>query len=308
MTTFAEARTSLAAAQALVGDDLWMLIEAVGSPLVDLLAVTTIPPAEAYRACFRLIFAEGPVLKGRRLRATADVERITYLSSLLDHQYFPPILAHRGQALLTRWIPGRPAAASDWTADLVRTCGQLQGSLHRLSLSPAMAALRRRPNDWDRRLHELLADLVAHGVLDTGQAQQAHRLAGLHAPVAASVGLCHTDFCAENMIITQTGHVCIVDNEGISIDACEYDLARTWYRWPMTEHQQRWYAEGYGRHDHLADFAAHFLHWALLAVIESAAFRVRSGAVSARVPLARLRRLLRTRGGAETFPYLLGRA
>ena len=307
-TPRAEARASSTTCQAELGDDLWMLVNAVGVPLVDVIPVTTIPAAGRHRASFRLTFADGRALKGRRLRAATDVERVTCLSSLLDPQYFPPVLAHRGRALLTRWIPGHPAAPPAWTPGLLRTCGQLQASLHRLSVSPEMAPLRRRPRDWDRRLDELLAELVAHGALDAGQAREARRLANLHAPAAASTGVCHTDFCAENMIITETGQVCVIDNEGITVDACEYDLARTWYRWPMTGHLQRWYAEGYGRHDHVAGFAAHFLHWALLAVIESAAYRVRSGAVSARVPLARLRRLLRTQGGAESFPRLLGRA
>jgi hypothetical protein len=101
--------------------------------------------------------------------------------------------------------------------------------------------------------------------------------------------------------------MCVVDNEGLTLDSHEFDLARTWYRWPMTPTQQRAYAEGYGAHDHSARFADHFLHWALVAVLDSAAYRVRANAASARVPLARLTELLHTHGRTESLPRFLGR-
>jgi hypothetical protein len=75
----------------------------------------------------------------------------------------------------------------------------------------------------------------------------------------------------------------------------------------MTAMQQRAYAEGYGAHDHSARFATHFLHWALMAVLDSAAYRVRAHAASAHVPLDRLTELLRTHGRNESFPRLLSR-
>ena len=75
----------------------------------------------------------------------------------------------------------------------------------------------------------------------------------------------------------------------------------------MTPAQQRAYAEGYGGHAHSARFAAHFLHWALMAVLDSAAYRVRVGAANAGVPLERLTELLRTHGRNESFPRFLSR-
>jgi hypothetical protein len=75
----------------------------------------------------------------------------------------------------------------------------------------------------------------------------------------------------------------------------------------MTPTQQRAYAEGYGTHDHSARFEDHFLHWALMAVLDSAAYRIRAHAASARVPLARLTELLHTHGRNESFPRFLSR-
>jgi hypothetical protein len=33
------------------------------------------------------------------------------------------------------------------------------------------------------------------------------------------------------------GRLRVVDNEALSVGACDYDLARTWHRWPMTDLQ-----------------------------------------------------------------------
>jgi hypothetical protein len=112
---------------------------------------------------------------------------------------------------------------------------------------------------------------------------------------------------ADNIIISAGGQVCVVDNEGIAIDSPEYDLARTWYRWPMTANQQEAYAEGYGAHEHVARFAAHFVHWALIVLVESAAYRARLGAATVRAPLERLTCLLGTDGRNESFPGILRR-
>lgn len=303
----AESRPGSTVLEAQLGLELWTLIGAIGAPVVEAIPVTTVPSADSPRASFRVTLADGRILKGRRFETTTDVDRITRLSSLLDPRYFPPVLAHRGRALLTRWIPGRPLGHSAWTSPLLRTCGRLQASIHRLPASAEIAHLRRRPLDWDRRLDQLLGGLVAREALEAGRAREVYRLAVLHAPTTASTRVCHTDFCGDNIVITDVEQVCVIDNEGITVDSCEYDLARTWYRWPMTPSQQRAYADGYGAHDHAVRFAAHFLHWALLAVTESAAFRVRLHAASARTPLDRLTELLRTHGRGESFPRLLSR-
>jgi thiamine kinase-like enzyme len=160
---------------------------------------------------------------------------------------------------------------------------------------------------WSVRLDRCLGELVRADALDTGQASQIHRLTTLAAPSTTRTAVCHTDFCADNIIITDVGEICVVDNEGLSLDSPEFDLARTWYRWPMTTQQQRAYAEGYSDRDAAARFAAHFVHWALLALLDSAAYRTRARQASARVPLDRLADLLRTEGRDETFPRLLSR-
>lgn len=299
--------TSPAALETELGPDLWAIVTVIGAPVIEVVPVTTIRSAGSYRASFRLALADGQILKGRRLNTPADVARLTRLLPLLDPRYFPPVLAHHGRALLTRWIPGQSAGPDAWTRARLRTCGRLQADIHRLPVSPEIASLRQQGRTWTERLDRWLADLVAGDALDAREARETSRLVADSAPPPARTGLCHTDFCSDNIIVTDAGGLCVIDNEGLSLDSPEFDLARTWYRWPMTPTQQAAYAEGYAAPEHSARFAAHFLHWALLAVLDSAAYRVRVGAASARVPLDRLAELRRTHGRNESFPRFLSR-
>jgi aminoglycoside phosphotransferase (APT) family kinase protein len=244
------------------------------------------------------------MLKARRLPTATDVERVKRLSALLDPRWFPPVVAHHGCALLTAWIPGSAIGPHGWTPARVRVCGRLQATIHRLAV-PGRDSRGRRPADRERRLDRFLRELVGGHVLHTARAREVRRLAVATAPSNESTGVCHKDFCGENVILSDAGELCVIDNEAIGVDAREYDLARTWYRWPMTPSQQRAYADGYGAHEHVARFAAHFLYWALIVVVESAAFRTRVGVPSVRVPVARLTELLRGRGRGELFPRLL---
>jgi hypothetical protein len=293
--------------EAELGLDLCWLINAVGVPVVEVRQVTTIPAVDGQRGSFRVTLADGQTLKARRLRTPSDVERVRRLSSLLDPQFFPPILAHRGCGVLSRWIPGRSMHSGDWTSGDLRVCGRLHAAIHRLPVAADVAPLRRSPVRSEQRLEQLLDELVEHRALDACQANAVQSLTSLTAPPRQSTAVCHRDFCGDNIIMTPGGHLCVVDNETIAIDSPEYDLARTWYRWPMTASQQQAYAEGYGAHEHVGRFAAHFLHWALIVLVESAAYRARAGAATIRVPLQRLTYLLRTDGRNESFPRILRR-
>ena len=293
--------------EAQLGLDLWMLIDALGVPVVEVRPVTTIPAADGQRGSFRVTFADGQIVKARRLRTPSDVDRVTRLSALLDPRFFPPVIAYRGCGVLTRWIPGSSSQSRAWTAAELRTCGRVHAAIHRLPLTPDVASLRPPTVRSLQRLEGLLDELVRRRALDAGQANEVQDLTAATAPPEHGTAVCHRDFCGENIIISEAGDVCVIDNEGIAIDSPEYDLARTWYRWPMTAEQQHAYADGYGAHEHLPRFAAHFLHWALIVLIESAAYRLRVGSVSARVPLERLAHVLQSDARSESFPQILRR-
>jgi hypothetical protein len=89
-----------------------------------------------------------------------------------------------------------------------------------------------------------------------------------------------------------------VDTEDLCVYACDHDLAGTWYRWPMVASEWQAYLNGYERQRRARAFLDHIRHWAVVVLVESAAFRVRAGTGAADQPVARLRDLL-ARDGAH---------
>lgn len=117
-------------------------------------------------------------------------------------------------------------------------------------------------------------------------------MAVTHAPRNVAVGIVHGDFCAENMIVRASGNVSVVDSENLSIAPHDYDLGRTWYRWPMTQVQCEAYYDGYHQYRSSADFVTHLPYWAIGVLARSAAFRLRVGARDALIPIQQLKAIL----------------
>jgi hypothetical protein len=83
----------------------------------------------------------------------------------------------------------------------------------------------------------------------------------------------------------------VVDNETICELWQDYDLARTWYRWPMDTLAFAAFLEGYHLHRAADEFLAHFQFWTISVLLRSAAFRLRNG-VAPELPVQRLESLL----------------
>ena len=145
--------------------------------------------------------------------------------------------------------------------------------------------------DWRRRLDRDLRALLAAGWLDGATVARAMTVAGAAAPDDADVGLVHGDLCLENIVIRE-GIIQVVDTEDLRVYACDHDLARTWHRWPMAGPAWHAFREGYETARQTRSFLQHFAHWAIVVLVESAAFRLRAGAAGAEEPLARLRELI----------------
>jgi hypothetical protein len=275
-----------------VGHDLLVLIAAVKTSLAEVtpLSGAGYPGYEA--TAFRLRFADGLVLKGRRFRTDVQAATVEHVSRHLDHRGFPRVLARSGSALLTEWIEGRPLGDADF--GLVHQCGVLQGYMHSLPV-PADSPYQPRDtiHDWHARLKRRLLELARARVLDESEAGRAFDVALGYAPDAYDFGFVHRDFCAENVVVRPSGEVSVVDNETLAVDAYDYDLGRTWYRWPMSGAQRRAYLDGYQSYRSLKDFLAHFPYWTITAIVEGAVFRLRRQANAAEAPVTRLRRLLR---------------
>src|SRR5262249_16489172 len=150
--------------------------------------------------------------------------------------------------------------------------GGLLGQLH------ATGRALRRPADRSRdRLFYRLDALVDRGVIGRTAAHEAGVLARRFAPTRAVYGLCHGDFCGENMVIRAKGRPCVVDNETVGIDLHDYDLARTWYRWPMDTERWREFIAGYAERRDTRSFLRHFPYWVVRVLVDAMHFRLGFG-------------------------------
>lgn len=287
--------------QAILGDDLWTLVERVDSPLVGITSLTRLPSDRLHRASFRLRFADGRVLKGRRFDSEDEAARVWALSRLLDRRHFPDIVARQGKAVLVEWVEARAWDEMRPPLRLYEQLGEVLGALHCVRLPDAAATGRGVTLDsWQRRLRGNLAQLVRLNVLSDQEEELATELAMQVAPIQLETGVVHGDFCSENIVVTSGGRAWIVDNERLSIDAPAYDLARTWYRWPMDPDGQGAFLRGYSRQRSPNDFREHFSFWVIAVLSEAAVFRVSSATPDMNVPLERLREQLAARqGGLE---------
>jgi len=237
-----------------------------------------------------LQFYDGLMLKGRCLETAQQAETVWRLSQ--RHLRSAPVarvVARRSEALLEEWLPGSAIAADCEHAQTLRTAGALLGRLHRIAAFASNSRRTVEPHWIDESLDA--GRLVAAQHLDETVAREAAGLARASAPASAEWGLCHGDFCAENLLVVPDRGLYAVDNETICELWHDCDLARTWYRWPVDAAAFETFLEGYRAYRQPDEFRAHFRFWTICVLLRAAMFRQRNG-VSTEAPLSRLRSLL----------------
>ena len=270
-----------------VGADLEALVAAQPAPLVGAVAVSAMSaPGMAPRA-FRLRFADGRTLKGRMIANAAQAATMAGALSELDGASFARVLARRGRALLEEWVDGEVVDDERLTDGDLHSCGSVLGQLHATRRARVAS-----PGQSQELLCSRLDDLVHRGLVERGPARQAAALARRFAPAQASYGLCHNDFCGENLVLRADGRPCVVDNETVGFGMYEYDLARMWYRWPIGA--ERWcaFVAGYAERSDPRPFLSHLPYWVVRVLVDSAHLRLSLGEQAAQVPLRRLSELL----------------
>lgn len=276
-----------------LSDELNELVRTVDSPLLEVTPLHGLGYSGYQYTSFRLRFADGLVLKGRQCGSSERAAAVEYVFRHVHHPALPKLLARAGRALLTEWVEGRPLTAADCSPALMRECGALLGFVHGVPL-PADHRYARRTTvaEWQAEYASDLAALERLGALEPGEVHRARAHADAHAPDSCSLTFAHRDFCAENMVLRPSGVVAVVDNETVDINTCEYDLGRTWYRWPMTSAQRQDFLAGYESHRSAEPFVRHESYWGLLAAANAAVFRWGISPAAAEVALATLRALL----------------
>jgi aminoglycoside phosphotransferase (APT) family kinase protein len=199
--------------------------------------------------------------------------------------------------LLLEWIDGEPLAEETSQPSVARAAGAIHAFLHAM---PVPQALQPLPDDvlaaTATRLEADVSALAAEGIVTDSESRSALAVARRFAPERCRVGIVHRDLCGRNMIQRSSGELCLVDNETMALGSCEFDLARTWYRWPLPRDAREEYLRAYARTHDTRDFLASFPFWALAVLADSARMRARAPARLLATPLDGLRALLATIG------------
>ncbi len=273
-------------AQAL-GPDLARLISGVDVRFVAATRITGLRAAARDRATFRLRFAGGLVLKGRRMDSVADAERAYSLGSMLDGRSFTRPMARHRTALLEPWVTGTRLDPEVATDDTLRACGRLLGSVHALDVDVNGEAQRWHSVARLANVEQRLAHLRELTLLPRGVESCLRDRARETCPSNVVVGMVHRDLWPRNVVVDAQRRPHVVDNASIAIGAHAFDWARTAYLWPMTGAQRDAFRAGYlAAAPRAADES---VFWMIDVLSDAALFRRLAGARGVSRPVARLR-------------------
>jgi aminoglycoside phosphotransferase (APT) family kinase protein len=281
-----------------IGPELSSVSAGVGVPLVSMIPLTRWPSAVRRRGAWRLRFADGSVLKGVLFDSPAAADRVELILRALGDRHFPQVLARGGAAMLLPWVEQRAFSNHPFGPAELRRCAQVQGWMHSLDAAHLSGAGADTTESWWTRLEAASEHLEQQGGRLSTDARRLLVLAREHSPTRTARGIVHGDLCAENIVVQSPERLFVVDNETLHVAAPDYDLARTWYRWPMLAADWRRYLSAYAEQRSPAQFEAHFVYWAALVLIESARWHLMLATGGAGIPLRRLRALARRIYGA----------
>jgi len=277
-----------------LGDEAHAALRALGASAVAVRDLSRTAYRSPTRVTFAVTLDDGRTVKVRRYTRPARSRRAARLLAALGDRRLPRVLSFRGNVRIEEWIDGAALAASAARSDLVERAADLLASLHAVRAVDGQALLTERATaPLYRRMARQLASLTSSGLVTPAERQATLEVAATRAPAVARYGLTHDDFCAENLVEAASGELVVIDNEHLRFGFLDYDLARTWYRWPMSERTWRRFAERYAARRSDAVDPARSTFWRIAAVIYGAQVRlVRRERSAIDEPLARLRELL----------------
>jgi Phosphotransferase enzyme family len=276
-----------------LGDDIAALLAALPARVVRVTPVTSLSARHSQRATFRIDLDDGAALKARRFDSAFEAERFARLTRHAGHPQVPAATAQRGAAAIEPWIEGKSLAGQAIAPDEIHELGALLGAIH-VAPPPARSEgeLALAHSEREGRLAANIQRLVALKCIDDGERI---RSAAGATPIEFEVGLIHGDFCPDNFVRTTENRIVAVDNETLRFEALDYDLARTWYRWPMDGAQASAFLDGYRTRRSPETFLRNFPYWAICALVDSAVFRAGAGIAGVDAVLQRLDSFIRRR-------------
>jgi Ser/Thr protein kinase RdoA (MazF antagonist) len=276
-----------------LGEDLFDLVKDLKSSLIGITDISKLSSSLQDRACYRLECADKTVLKGRRFDAAHRAQRTARYLGLMKNGPFPKVIAARGRALLLEWIHGLPVSHMETQPEILKQIGMLQGWLHKCDDSPMRQFGAQAHQDLLFKTRKRISYLAGRKALTAEEAEFLVEIAVQEAPLHYEVGMIHKDLSPDNVVLKPSlGKIYVIDNETLGLGPYDFDLARTWHRWPMNPIQREAFYYGYEKYRCLDSFHRNFLFWAIAALVTSAYSRLRTEKPGWSLSIRKLRSLL----------------
>jgi len=276
------------------GLDLGAINDSLGKPVDEVLLITSLASPDIPRSSFKLRLDDGSWIKARIFETAHEALNVRKLREYIVSKHFPMIIDVLERVMLIQWIEGKPLLEKDWDSSLLKTASRIQAFLHWVPIplnqnEQGLADMQFYHDILDQRIG-FLSSMGYLSDMDRSLIREVIRGSDSTRP---EIGLCHGDYCAENMILDPKGQLFIIDLETLSISATVYDLARTLYRWPLSTAQRRYYLDAYQAHHSAEDFIQAMAFWMIFVLVQSAEFRSRGKTGGLQRPLLLLKRVIR---------------
>ena len=260
------------------GTDIQKAVKFLGGDIDSSEEITGLWAPGKRRACFRLQLKDGRIVKGRRFASVEKRETFSTLWPVLDGLPFSRLLAAHGIATIEEWVSGIPVEPDGLVDGSIGELATVLGTLNCRRIPRAASTAKIHGVNWHaNRLRNLLAELTTEGHMDSAFATRIFDLASDNRPPDFECGVIHTDFHPQNMVLRRQNELCTIDNEGLRIGVLDFDLARCWRRWPMTDAQRGAFQRAYGHFRCLDSFLSHQVFWSINTLVLTARINARYG-------------------------------
>jgi hypothetical protein len=258
-------------------------LTAFGIAAADVTALPALNPWARTPRTFAITTATRERIKIRFARRARYAARAAHLTARFGDPRVAPPLAVRGTAMMERWVDGEALSTLSLDRSHVDAAAEILAAIHAVGARSTRTTTMLLP-----RLSRQLAELTAAGTVARPTALRLERLVVRQLPKEAAWGVTHGDLCDENLVVGTNGALSSIDNEAFCWGFLDYDLARTWYRWPMPAWAEARFSRRYWT---LRGEPGQTEAWRVLATVKGLHIRLRAGSPAQLESLA-LRRIL----------------
>lgn len=235
---------------------------------------TVMPLAGSHRGhVLRATLLDGTEVRLRRYRDEAAAARVHQCLQLAGPGTLPVPLGRAGCWLATAFVEGHPidartgrSAASRWMTPAAALLARIHASRRPRHTAPPIS-------EYSRAISLAAGRLVRGGHVTP---DLVGRLRALPTPARAPAALTHGDFSPDNLIVTASGELAVVDEERVMVRPVAYDLARAVCLWALDLAAERRFLTAYGRAGGEAgSFVASRDFWIAAALSTSVLYRLR---------------------------------